>query len=285
MIVTWKYRPRNTLLQRLDPRARLVFTMAALVSILFFWDLRILLVFLVVAVGQYALARVTFRETRRAWLLLGPLIVFLTFFTFLTGRGREGVFTEDHLLGRVELVGNLAITLSAEKIAFAAAQLARITSISLMAVLIPYTIDPALYGVTFRGLGLPDKFAYAMDLAFRLVPSLGRDFSITYDAQRARGYELEKLKGGVLGQIRRIVPLLVPVVIQAIVGGEEMIDAMDLRAFGVGRRTWLPQLTYRRADKVLLALSAMMVILSTAVSVMGYGRFWVPDYLLRMAAG
>jgi len=26
-------------------------------------------------------------------------------------------------------------------------------------VLIPYSINPALYGITFRGLGLPDKIA------------------------------------------------------------------------------------------------------------------------------
>ena len=55
----------------------------------------------------------------------------------------------------------------------ALAQMLRVWAISAYAIIIPYTIDPALYGVTFRGLGLPDKFAYAMDLSFRFVPSLG----------------------------------------------------------------------------------------------------------------
>ncbi len=285
MIVAWKYRPRNTLVQRLDPRARLIFMLAVLVSVLFFWDLRFLLFFFALAAAQYALARLSFRETRRAWLLIGPLIVILTLLTFLTGRGREGIYAEEHLLGQAHLIGGLRITFSAEKIAFAVAQLVRVTTITLLAIVIPYTLDPALYGVTFRGLGLPDKFAYAMDLAFRLVPSLGRDFSITYDAQRARGYELEKLKGGIVAQIRRTAPLLVPVVIQAIVGGEEIIDSMDLRAFGITKRTWLAELRYSRMDKVLLGLCAVMVIASTALSVTGYGRFWVPEILLRLAQG
>jgi len=173
-------------------------------------------------------------------------------------------------------VGKITITFSIEKIFFAIAQMVRILSISLLAIALPYTIDPSLYGVTFRGLGLPDKFAYAMDLAFRLVPTLGRDFSITYDAQRARGYELEKIKGGPLEQIRRIAPLLVPVVIQAIVGGEEVIDAMDLRAFGVGKRSWLPQVTYRTKDIALIIFSVLIFVASTTLSVMGYGNFWVP---------
>lgn len=285
MIVSWRYRPRDTLIQRLDPRARLIFMLAALVSILFFWDVRFLLGFFVLAAGQYILARLTFRETRRAWLLIGPLIVILTVLTFLTGRGREGIFTEEHVITRLRIVGDLAVIVSAEKISFAAAQLVRVTSITLLAVVVPYTINPSLYGVTFRGLGLPDKFSYAMDLAFRLVPTLGRDFGITYDAQRARGYELERLKGGILAQIRRVAPLLVPVVIQAIVGGEEVIDSMDLRAFGVAKRTWLPQLRYGRGDRLLLGFSVVMVIASTAVSVMGYGRFWVPEFLLGLAQG
>jgi energy-coupling factor transport system permease protein len=283
MLVSWKYRPRNTLIQRLDPRARLIFMLAALVSLLFFWDLRYELFFFVLALGQYTLARLSFRDTRRAWLLMGPLIVILTILTFLTGRFHEGVYTEEHVLGQLVLFRRLTIVFSAEKIAFAVAQLLRITTITLLAVVIPYTIDPSLYGVTFHGLGLPDRFAYAMDLAFRLVPTLGRDFSITYDAQRARGYELEKLKGGIVAQIRRVAPLLVPVVIQAIVGGEEMIDSMDLRAFGVGPRTWLPQLKYGRADRLLLDFSVLLVAGGTALMVMGCGGFWVPEFLLRMA--
>ncbi|WP_369294164.1 energy-coupling factor transporter transmembrane component T, partial [Klebsiella pneumoniae] len=79
------------------------------------------------------------------------------------------------------------------------------------------------------------------------MPTLGRDFSITLDSQRARGYEVEKLSGGIVAQIRRLAPLVVPVTINAIIGAEDIIDAMDLRAFGVGPRTWVHELHYRRA--------------------------------------
>jgi energy-coupling factor transport system permease protein len=92
----------------------------------------------------------------------------------------------------------IQLDITAEKTIFALSQLARMVAITTMAITIPYTVDPSLYGVTFRKLGLPDKFAYAMDLAFRFVPTLGRDFSITLDAQRARGYEVEKLSGGIV---------------------------------------------------------------------------------------
>jgi energy-coupling factor transport system permease protein len=290
MLIAWRYRERDTIIQRLDPRARIIFMLAMLFSIIQFWDLRIMLAFLAVAAFQYGLARLTWRETRRVWTVVSFIILFMTILTFITGRGGVAyAYHEEHLIHRLgplslPIVGwQLHLDVTAEKTIFAVSQFARMYAITLMAVTIPYTIDPSLYGATFRGLGLPYKFAYAMDLAFRFVPTLGRDFSITLDAQRARGYEVEKLSGGLIAQIRRLAPLLVPVTINAIVSAEDIIDAMDLRAFGVGPRTWVRQLTYRPADKALIAAGAVLFFGSTALAFAGIGRLWVPDALLRLA--
>jgi energy-coupling factor transport system permease protein len=292
MLIAWRYRERDTVIQRLDPRARIIFMLAMLFSIIQFWDLRIMLLFLGIALGQYALARLTWRETRRVWILISFITLFMAILTFLTGRGGvEYAYHEEHLIRRLgplslPIVGwQISLDITAEKTIFAISQLARMYTITVMAITIPYTVDPSLYGVTFRGLGLPDKFAYAMDLAFRFVPTLGRDFSITLDSQRARGYEVEKLSGGIVAQIRRLAPLLVPVTINAIVSAEDIIDAMDLRAFGVGPRTWMHQLTYRRADKALIAAGVLMFVASTVLGFTGIGGLWVPEALLRLVTG
>ncbi|MBC7251730.1 MAG: energy-coupling factor transporter transmembrane protein EcfT [Anaerolineae bacterium] len=292
MLIAWKYRERNTVIQRLDPRARIIFMLSMMASIIQFWDLRIAVVFLAVALGQYFLARLTWRETRRTWLLISSIIVFLTILTFLTGRGGVGTaYHEEHRLARLgplslPIVGwSFTLDVTAEKTVFAISQMVRMFAITALAITIPYTIDPGLYGVTFRGLGLPDKFAYAMDLAFRYVPTLGRDFSITLDAQRARGYEVEKLSGGIVSQIRKLAPLLVPVTINAIVGAEDVIDAMDLRCFGIGPRTWVQELKYGRVDRLLILASGLIFAVSTVVSFMGFGRLWVPGFVLAWAGG
>ncbi|MBM4464285.1 MAG: energy-coupling factor transporter transmembrane protein EcfT [Chloroflexi bacterium] len=292
MLIAWKYRERDTIIQRLDPRARIIFMLAMLFSVIQFWDLRITLGFLALALAQYFLARLTWRDTRRAWLLISILIVFMTILTFLTGRGGVATaYLEEHVLTRfgplsLPIVGwSLTVDISVEKTIFAITQMARMYAITSLAIAVPYTIDPSLYGVTFRGLGLPDKFAYAMDLAFRFVPTLGRDFSITLDSQRARGYEVEKLEGGIVAQIRKLAPLIVPVTINAIVGAEDIIDAMDLRCFGVEKRTWLQKLKYERADRALVVFSVFLFVGSTAVRVAlpSLGRVWVPYFVLAWA--
>jgi energy-coupling factor transport system permease protein len=292
MLIAWRYRERDTIIQRLDPRARIIFMLAMLFSIIQFWDLRIILVFLGIALLQFGLARLTWQETRRAWILISVLIFVMTTLTFLTGRGGvQYAYHEENLIRRVgplslPIVGwQISLDITAEKTIFALSQLVRMYAITTMAITIPYTVNPSLYGVTFRGLGLPDRFAYAMDLAFRFVPTLGRDFSITLDAQRARGYEVEKVSGGLIAQIRKLAPLIVPVTINAIVGAEDIIDAMDLRAFGIGPRTWVHRLTYQRRDKTLIAISALIFAGSTVLSFVGIGNLWVPQALLRLAAG
>ena len=45
MLVTWKYRPRNTFIQRLDPRTRLIFFVCVILALTVpdIWDIRIIL--------------------------------------------------------------------------------------------------------------------------------------------------------------------------------------------------------------------------------------------------
>jgi energy-coupling factor transport system permease protein len=170
--------------------------------------------------------------------------------------------------------------LTVERLWFALTQIVRILSISALFLVIPFTMDPRQYGATFRGLGLPDRLAYTLDLAFRFVPTLGRDFQITLDAQRARGYELEKVEGGLIAQIRKMAPLVVPVTMNAILSGEDIANAMDLRCFGLHRRTWIERLHYHRYDFVLIGFGILLLGASIMLSAAGYGDFWVPAALI-----
>jgi energy-coupling factor transport system permease protein len=288
MLVTWRYRKRKSLIQTFDPRAWLIFFACFLASTLFFWDLRILLVFLAIALFFVFTSGVQWRESRRAWLFIGGFILFYATLIFLTGRGGTEVYKEEHLLRRLEapfMIFNWrpGINITAERIMFAFSQMARVFSIAALTIMIPYSLNPAKYGVAFHGLGLPDKVAYAMDLTMRFIPTFGRDFQLTMDAQRARGYEIEKLSGGLFAQVRKLAPLVVPVTIHAIMGSEDIIDAMDLRAFGIGPRTWLDELHYRMRDRVLIVLGILIFVASLAVTILGYGQFWVPEWWYNLA--
>lgn len=288
MLVTWRYRERKSIIQSFDPRAWLIFFACFLASVLFFWDLRFLAFFLMIALLVVFKSGIGWREMKRAWLFIGGFILFFSVLTFLTGRGGIELYQEEHLIKTLTAPFNIfgwtpRLVISAERGMYALSMIARVFSIASMTILIPYSFNPSLYGVTFRGLGMSDKIAYAMDLTMRFIPTFGRDFTQTMDAQRARGYELEKISGGLFAQVRKLAPLVVPVTIHAISGSEDIIDAMDLRAFGVGPRTWIDKLYYSRRDWVLIGLGVVMLLISLVLSMWGVGKFWVPQSFIEAA--
>jgi len=289
MLVAWRYRKReNSLIQKFDPRAWLIFYACFLFATLSFWDVRYLLPFFGIAFLVLFTSGVTWKEIRRAFLFIIGFVFFFAILTFLTGRGGTEVYKEEHLIRELKAPFSIlgwtpALKITIERLFFAVSQLVRVSSIAIMTILIPYSLDPSLYGITFKGLGLPDKFAYAMDLTMRFIPTFGRDFQLTMDAQRARGYELEKLSGGLIEQVRKMGPIFVPVTIHAIISSEDIIDAMDLRAFGIGPRTWLEVLERKFKDRVLILFSIVMLVGSILLGILGYGKFWVPEVLLKLA--
>ena len=287
MLVAWRYRKReNSFIQSFDPRAWVIFYVCCLVGTLSSWDVRVLLQFFAIAFFVLFTSGVKWHEMRRAFLFIISFVLFFALLTFLTGRGGTEHYEQEHLIREFRASFSIlgwtpALKVTVERAFFALTQMVRVSSVAVMTILIPYSLNPAYYGITFKGLGLPDKFAYAMDLTMRFIPTFGRDFQLTMDAQRARGYELEKISGGLIAQVRKLGPIFVPVTIHAIIGSEDIIDAMDLRAFGVGPRTWLDVLTYQMRDRVLIAVGVAILIASIVVGFMGFGAFWVPEALLK----
>lgn len=291
MLVTWRYHFRNSVIETLDPRARWISSFLLLIAITFFWDIRFLLFFFVIVLTQYFLTRLTWKETWRPWLYIFFFIVIIVGINaLLSGRGGpmsvlEGTHSYLSKTWYVPLTHwPITLNLTYEKTWFTLTQMVRMFSMVILFFVIPFTIDPRTYGITFSGMGLPDRFAFSMDLAFRFVPSLARDFQITLDSQRARGYEVEKVEGGLITQIRKIAPLVVPVTMNAILSGEDITNAMDLRCFGIKkRRTWVQGLTYRRRDWILMGASLIILIASAIIRYgMGIGQFWVPEWFLHL---
>ena len=291
MLVAWRYRKRDkSFIQWFNPTAWIIFYLCFLVSTLAFWDVRFLFPFFIIALFVLFTSGVKWFEIRRAFIFIIGFVIFYAFLTFLTGRGGVELYKQEHLIHQFRASFSIlgwtpTLDITVERSFFAVSQFVRVFSIAIMTILIPYSLNPALYGVTFKGLRLPDNISYAMDLTMRFIPTFGRDFQLTMDAQRARGYELEKIKGGLIEQVRKLGPLMVPVTIHAIIGSEDIIDAMDLRAFGIGPRTWLEKLTYHRRDRILIAVGLLIFFASLVVGFIGLGNFWVPPVLIKLAGG
>lgn len=216
-----------------DPRARLIFYACFTTAVLVVMDLRMLAALALFAIAVLIFARVAWERIKRVWI---GVVVFIVLITAI------------NLLFRSPLE--------------AAQQALRAVAMAAISLAIIYTFDPALLGVAFRRMGFPDKFAFVLDLTARFVPTLARDFQITIDAQKARGYELELRERSLKGYLtvgRRFVPLIVPVVVRAVLDAEDRANAMEMRAFGTGPRTWLQELRFRGRDYALMVFALVML--------------------------
>jgi energy-coupling factor transport system permease protein len=290
MLVVWKYVPRNSLIESFDPRARWFASFLLMFAIIQFWNFNFLIIFFVISVTQLFLTKLTWKEVRRPLLFMFFLVVVIIGLNaMLSGRGGPGdvqAMTPHYYWQKpIQIFGwTLNLSITAEKAFFAITQMTRMFAIALMFIIIPYTMNPALYGVTFGGMGIPYRFAFSMDLAFRFVPSLARDFEVTLDAQRARGFELDKIDGGLITLIRKVAPLLIPVTMSAILSGEDIANAMDLRCFGLKERSWIGELTYRTRDYILIGSGILILVASLVIRhATDLAGFWVPQFMINLA--
>ena len=275
MNIAPRYLGRGSWLSRRDPRVLLVGLALFVFTVIQVWDLRILAGLAIIAALYYRSAAIPFRAVRLQW---GYVLFFISFVvivnTLLTGGELRG-YTADQLdvFFRLPLLGT---PISAQSIAYAVAQYLRFLSMAAVGLPIAYAIAPGDIGPAFARLGVPYKFAYGLELTFRFVPSLAADMQTTIDAQRIRGYEWERRGRSPIGKLTRTIPLLTPVTINAIVGAEDTIDAMDLRGFGTGARTWLRELRLDRVDRLVLGGFALLLATITVLSFAGLTRLWVP---------
>ena len=279
MNVTPRYLGRGSWLSRRDPRVLILAIVLFVFATVQVWDARLAIVLFAIALLYYRSARIPWRAVRFNWLYVLVFIGFIvTTNTIITGgQLRETTGDALHVYFNLPLFGT---PVSAESVSYAVTQLLRFLSMAAIGFPVAFAVAPGDIGVAFARLRIPERFAYAIDLTFRFIPSLAADVRTTIDAQRIRGYDYEKAGRGPIGRVRRTVPILVPVAINAIVGAEDTIDAMDLRAFGTHRRTWLRALVYDRTDRLVLGGFIGLFVVVTILAFNGASRLYVLPFLI-----
>jgi energy-coupling factor transport system permease protein len=131
------------------------------------------------------------------------------------------------------------------------------------------TTSPDRLSLALEQSRVPYEFCFAFTTAVRFVPVLAEEAQIIMDAQKARGLELER--GNFIKRVKNYIPILIPLIVNAIRRSLELAEAMESRAWGATeKRTNLYQLKMKKADYILIAITIGIIILSV------YVRLFVP---------
>ncbi len=280
MNIAPRFLGRGSWLSRRDPRVLVIVVVFFIFATIQVWDARLVFLLLVLAFAWYRSAAIPFSAVRRNWIFALSFVTILVLLnSVLTGERVPGA---EHRYFNIPLLGT---PVSAESLSYAASQWMRYIAMVAIGFPVAFCVAPADFGVTFARLGIPEKFAFGVDLTFRFLPSLAADYQQTIDAQRVRGYDPTGGKGGPVFRLKRMIPILTPLTVNAIAGAEDTIDAMDLRGFGTGKRTWLRHLRFDRTDGLIIAgFGALLVAVTVAGYVTTSSRIWVPQFLIDLAS-
>lgn len=113
----------------------------------------------------------------------------------------------------------------------------------------------------FAKIGFPaHQFAMMMTIALRFIPTLFEETDKIMKAQMARGADFES--GNIIKRAKNLVPLLVPLFINALKIAGELAVAMEARCYRGGEgRTRLNELSYQKRDFIAYAVIILLFIL------------------------
>ncbi|WP_297810328.1 energy-coupling factor transporter transmembrane protein EcfT [uncultured Finegoldia sp.] len=113
----------------------------------------------------------------------------------------------------------------------------------------------------FSKIGFPaHQFAMMMTIALRFIPTLFEETDKIMKAQMARGADFES--GNIIKRAKNLVPLLVPLFINALKIAGELAVAMEARCYrGGAGRTRLNELSYEKKDFIAYFIIVLLFVL------------------------
>ena len=252
-ITIGQYLPGNSFLHRLDPRTKILAVLFYMVSLFLvnnFWGLGAMLLLSIVDVLISHIPLKFFFRGIKAIVFIVLLTVVLQMFMTpgeplwqwgfltITKEGiRQAIFMGTRLVLLVSVTSILTLTTT------------------------PISLTDGIENLLkpFQRFGVPaHELAMMMTIALRFIPTLIEETDKIMKAQAARGADFES--GNLMERAKAMIPLLVPLFLNAFKRADELAMAMEARCYHGGEnRTRLKALCYDRQDAVAGVLCFCMV--------------------------
>lgn len=249
MSVLVEYIPGKSLLHKLNPLTKIIWTFVAIaLSFMFSSPQAIIAVFLVNVVIAVACG-----VTKQLLPVIKGLFIFalilVLFQIFFVTEGRTLFYLIPLTnIGRVTDVG-LQMSL-----VMAFRMLATVLPIPVLMMTTPMTDIVVVLVEKFK---VPFKYAFMFITALRFIPSFMAEMEMILQAQMSRGYEADTKNP--VKKMMIVIPLAIPLLISSIKKTEKMAVSMEARGFGSGPRSSYRQINMAGIDYgVLIAFVAAL---------------------------
>ena len=246
-ITLGQFFPGNTIVHRLDPRAKLL---AVILYIVALFNAKSVLTYGII-IATLAVCIVASKVKLSALTKgLKPIYIIVAFTAIM-----NMFFTGGTPVADVWLLRHVTY----EGIVAAIYMILRIILLIMGTFLLTYTTSPIALTDALEHLLSPLKkirvpvheLSMMMSIALRFIPTLIEETDKIMSAQKARGGDFES--GNIFQKAKALVPILVPLFISAFRRADELATAMECRCYHGGEgRTALHVLRYKTADYLVL---------------------------------
>lgn len=232
------YYERDSFLHRLDPRVKIIGTALGIAAIMLYNDPVVLipLFFVFLFIGAF-LGKISIREQLA---LLKPLlpIVIITIAVW-------------PLIYKPRLMGVL----------FGVSFSMRLLTFALLTFLLLATTSQTDLILGFVKLGMPHEYGLTVSISLRYIPTLYRLAGTIMDAQKSRGWEVEK--GNFITRARKMTAVLIPLLVSSLKTAHDLSIALESRGFGASpRRTFIRDIRMTKRDYAVLAFTVGLFMLA-----------------------
>ena len=264
-----QYCEGNSIVHRLDPRAKIIISIIYIVAIFLAKSVSAFALLTLSTVGLIFLTGISPRLILRS---MRPLLFIILFTSIIN------IFwiTGDTLLLSFWIINiYLEGIINAILIVLRIMLLITATSLFLTYTTTPLALTDALESLLspLKKLHVPvHEFAMMMTIALRFIPTLIEETQKIIAAQTARGADFSS--GNIISRAKALIPILIPLFISAFRRADELAVAMECRCYtgGVGR-TRMNRLRSSGRDWVFafcaLALGAAIVLLNIYFPIFG----------------
>ena len=248
-----QYYPAESIIHKLDPRAKVILAVLFTVSTFLCKGLIAFSALLCSAILLILLSRIPMKLVLRS---LRPILFIIAFTSLINIFMTKG--TPETLLTPPEW----KISIYEEGIWNAVFMIVRIAVLIIgTSIFLTYTTTPISLTYALERLLSPLKkikvpvhdFAMMMSIALRFIPTLTEETEKIMNAQKARGADFSS--GSLLRRAKALIPILIPLFISAFNRAFELAAAMECRCYHGGEgRTQMKVLHYRATDLVAILL-------------------------------
>ena len=265
LITIGQYYPTGSILHRVDARAKLVVFTGLLIAATFTPSLIGLLCVLVCLLLGIALARVPIKAALKGlWMPLPFLVLIALMQLFFFTPQVDTTMILDWWIFHISRAGIWSAVLMFVRfiaLGFCLSLFSFCVSSSELITGLDHLLKP------LRRIGIQTTdLVMVVQVTLRFLPLLAISAERIAKAQASRGAEWGTGNGGLVAQVRRVVPLLVPLLLTSLRRSESMALAMDARAYGLKDcRTSLYKLTFTFKDTIFTLLGFLVSVVTVCL--------------------